>query len=188
MLNRSNMKWIRLHAPEGSIIFNAGDYLQRITNDGEAAEGQEHQEGEGTVSVYMVSVCMYRCIAPRSFRLSLSLSLSRPSSLSLSLSMLLLLLAPRLPSLHVHCHHCHRCHRSAPFVPVRSDLCHVPHRDHLRPHLRWPAGCSVIPSTTHRVTLPPRAQWGVPRTSFPMAVYLNEDVVLEPLKCCGTTK
>ena len=83
MLNRSNMKWIRLHAPEGSIIFNAGDYLQRITNDGEAAEGQEHQEGEGTVSVYMVSVCMYRCIAPRSFRLSLSLSFSTFLSLSL---------------------------------------------------------------------------------------------------------
>jgi hypothetical protein len=35
VLNRSNMKWVRLNAPEGSIIFNAGDYLQRITNDGE---------------------------------------------------------------------------------------------------------------------------------------------------------
>ena len=37
VLNRSNMKWVRLNAPEGSIIFNAGDYLQRITNDGEAS-------------------------------------------------------------------------------------------------------------------------------------------------------
>lgn len=79
VLNRSNMKWVRLNAPEGSIIFNAGDYLQRITND-------------------------------------------------------------------------------------------------------------VIPSTTHRVALPLRKHWDRPRTSFPMAVYLNEDVVLEPLKCCGPSK
>ena len=27
------MKWIRLHAPKGSIIINTGDYMQRITND-----------------------------------------------------------------------------------------------------------------------------------------------------------
>lgn len=79
VLNRSNMKWVRLNAPEGSIIFNAGDYLQRITND-------------------------------------------------------------------------------------------------------------VIPSTTHRVALPQRRHWDRPRTSFPMAVYLNEEVVLEPLKCCGPSK
>lgn len=33
VLNRRNMKWIRLHAPPGSIILNTGDYMQRITND-----------------------------------------------------------------------------------------------------------------------------------------------------------
>src|SRR5471032_3196219 len=33
VLNRANMKWIRLHAPPGSIILNTGDYAQRISND-----------------------------------------------------------------------------------------------------------------------------------------------------------
>jgi isopenicillin N synthase-like dioxygenase len=33
VLNRANGKWIRLHAPEGSIILNTGDYMQRISND-----------------------------------------------------------------------------------------------------------------------------------------------------------
>jgi isopenicillin N synthase-like dioxygenase len=33
VLNRANMKWIRLEAPPGSIILNTGDYMQRITND-----------------------------------------------------------------------------------------------------------------------------------------------------------
>lgn len=33
VLNRANMKWIRLVAPPGSIILNTGDYMQRITND-----------------------------------------------------------------------------------------------------------------------------------------------------------
>lgn len=33
VLNRANMKWIRLQAPPGSIILNTGDYMQRITND-----------------------------------------------------------------------------------------------------------------------------------------------------------
>lgn len=33
VLNRHNMKWIRLQAPPGSIIINTGDYLQRISND-----------------------------------------------------------------------------------------------------------------------------------------------------------
>ena len=33
VLNRRNMKWIRLKAPPGSIILNTGDYMQRITND-----------------------------------------------------------------------------------------------------------------------------------------------------------
>jgi isopenicillin N synthase-like dioxygenase len=33
VLNRRNMKWIRLQPPEGSIILNTGDYMQRITND-----------------------------------------------------------------------------------------------------------------------------------------------------------
>jgi isopenicillin N synthase-like dioxygenase len=33
ILNRANMKWIRLHAPPGSIILNTGDYAQRISND-----------------------------------------------------------------------------------------------------------------------------------------------------------
>jgi len=33
VLNRDNMKWIRLDAPPGSIILNTGDYMQRITND-----------------------------------------------------------------------------------------------------------------------------------------------------------
>ena len=33
VLNRHNMKWIRLSPPPGSIILNTGDYMQRITND-----------------------------------------------------------------------------------------------------------------------------------------------------------
>lgn len=33
VLNRANMRWIRLQAPPGSIILNTGDYMQRITND-----------------------------------------------------------------------------------------------------------------------------------------------------------
>ena len=33
VLNRANMKWIRLEAPRGAIILNTGDYMQRITND-----------------------------------------------------------------------------------------------------------------------------------------------------------
>jgi isopenicillin N synthase-like dioxygenase len=33
LLNRRNMKWIRLDAPPGSIVLNTGDYMQRISND-----------------------------------------------------------------------------------------------------------------------------------------------------------
>jgi isopenicillin N synthase-like dioxygenase len=33
VLNRANMRWIRLEAPPGSIVLNTGDYMQRITND-----------------------------------------------------------------------------------------------------------------------------------------------------------
>ena len=33
VLNRANMKWVRLDAPAGSIILNTGDYVQRISND-----------------------------------------------------------------------------------------------------------------------------------------------------------
>lgn len=33
VLNRANMKWIRLSAPPGAIILNTGDYMQRISND-----------------------------------------------------------------------------------------------------------------------------------------------------------
>ena len=33
VLNRRNMKWVRINAPRGSIILNTGDYMQRITND-----------------------------------------------------------------------------------------------------------------------------------------------------------
>jgi len=33
VLNRQNMKWIKLDPPEGSIILNTGDYMQRISND-----------------------------------------------------------------------------------------------------------------------------------------------------------
>lgn len=33
VLNRRNMKWVRLHAPRGSIVLNTGDYVQRISND-----------------------------------------------------------------------------------------------------------------------------------------------------------
>lgn len=33
VLNRTNMKWVRLSAPPGSIILNTGDYTQRISND-----------------------------------------------------------------------------------------------------------------------------------------------------------
>jgi isopenicillin N synthase-like dioxygenase len=33
VLNRANMRWIRLQAPPDSIILNTGDYVQRISND-----------------------------------------------------------------------------------------------------------------------------------------------------------
>jgi isopenicillin N synthase-like dioxygenase len=33
ILNRRNMKWIRVVAPPGTIILNTGDYMQRISND-----------------------------------------------------------------------------------------------------------------------------------------------------------
>ena len=33
VLNRANMKWIRLSPPPGTIILNTGDYVQRISND-----------------------------------------------------------------------------------------------------------------------------------------------------------
>jgi isopenicillin N synthase-like dioxygenase len=33
ILNRRNMKWVRIAAPAGSIILNTGDYMQRISND-----------------------------------------------------------------------------------------------------------------------------------------------------------
>jgi isopenicillin N synthase-like dioxygenase len=33
VLNRRNGKWIRLDAPQGTIVLNTGDYMQRITND-----------------------------------------------------------------------------------------------------------------------------------------------------------
>lgn len=31
--NHNSRKWVRLHAPRGSIIINTGDYMQRISND-----------------------------------------------------------------------------------------------------------------------------------------------------------
>jgi len=79
VLNRRNMKWIRLDAPPGSIILNTGDYAQRITND-------------------------------------------------------------------------------------------------------------RLPSTTHRVSRPASGHAGEPRTSFPMAIYLWEDEVLEVLPGLGEPK
>ena len=33
ILNRRNMKWVRIDAPRGTIILNTGDYMQRISND-----------------------------------------------------------------------------------------------------------------------------------------------------------
>ncbi|PYQ55136.1 MAG: hypothetical protein DMF78_03220 [Acidobacteria bacterium] len=33
VLNRANMKWVRLEAPRGTIVLNTGDYMQRISND-----------------------------------------------------------------------------------------------------------------------------------------------------------
>ncbi len=33
LLNRANMKWVRLDAPRGAIVLNTGDYMQRISND-----------------------------------------------------------------------------------------------------------------------------------------------------------
>jgi isopenicillin N synthase-like dioxygenase len=33
LLNRRNMKWVRIAAPRGTIILNTGDYMQRISND-----------------------------------------------------------------------------------------------------------------------------------------------------------
>ncbi len=33
VLNRTNMKWVRLNAPAGAFVLNTGDYMQRVTND-----------------------------------------------------------------------------------------------------------------------------------------------------------
>jgi isopenicillin N synthase-like dioxygenase len=33
VLNRRSQKWVRLHAPRGTIVLNTGDYMQRISND-----------------------------------------------------------------------------------------------------------------------------------------------------------
>jgi isopenicillin N synthase-like dioxygenase len=33
VLNRASMKWVRLQAPQGTIVLNTGDYMQRISND-----------------------------------------------------------------------------------------------------------------------------------------------------------
>jgi isopenicillin N synthase-like dioxygenase len=33
ILNRRNMKWVRVEAPRGTIVLNTGDYMQRISND-----------------------------------------------------------------------------------------------------------------------------------------------------------
>jgi isopenicillin N synthase-like dioxygenase len=33
ILNRRNMKWVRINAPRGTIVLNTGDYMQRISND-----------------------------------------------------------------------------------------------------------------------------------------------------------
>lgn len=33
LLNRTNMKWVRVDAPPGTIVLNTGDYMQRISND-----------------------------------------------------------------------------------------------------------------------------------------------------------
>merc|ERR1711994_715942 len=47
----------------------------------------------------------------------------------------------------------------------------------------------ILPSTTHRVAAPrdPKMKRKT-RTSFPMAIYLNEDVVLQCLPGCGKPK
>ena len=45
-----------------------------------------------------------------------------------------------------------------------------------------------FPSTTHRVTPPPAERSAEGRTSCPMAIYLPEDFVLEPLPECGEAK
>ncbi|MFL6747423.1 MAG: 2OG-Fe(II) oxygenase family protein [Sphingomicrobium sp.] len=50
--NHRSGKWVRLHAPPGSIIINTGDYMQRISNDrlpstthrvGKPADGSHHR-------------------------------------------------------------------------------------------------------------------------------------------------
>jgi len=33
VLNRTNMKWVRVKAPPGTIVLNTGDYMQRLSND-----------------------------------------------------------------------------------------------------------------------------------------------------------
>ncbi len=33
LLNRTNMKWVRVDAPPGTIVLNTGDYMQRLSND-----------------------------------------------------------------------------------------------------------------------------------------------------------
>ncbi len=50
VLNRENMKWIRLNPPKGSIILNTGDYMQRITNN--RLPSTTHRVSKPTTTAY----------------------------------------------------------------------------------------------------------------------------------------
>ena len=58
VLNRRNMKWIRLQPPEGSIILNTGDYMQRITNDRLPSTTHRVSQPRGQASVELPRVSL----------------------------------------------------------------------------------------------------------------------------------
>jgi len=51
--NHRSGKWVRLHAPRGSIIINTGDYMQRISND--RLPSTTHRVGKPTDGSHLTS-------------------------------------------------------------------------------------------------------------------------------------
>ncbi|NUT01279.1 MAG: isopenicillin N synthase family oxygenase [Sphingomonas sp.] len=51
--NHRSEKWVRLHAPRGSIIINTGDYMQRITND--RLPSTTHRVGKPSDGSHLIS-------------------------------------------------------------------------------------------------------------------------------------
>ncbi|MGY8985349.1 MAG: 2OG-Fe(II) oxygenase family protein [Sphingomonadales bacterium] len=58
VLNRKNMKWVRINPPEGTMIINTGDYMQRITNDRFPSTTHRVAQPPGEVSKKQVRISL----------------------------------------------------------------------------------------------------------------------------------